>query len=105
MYWLIFISGVITAFVFWSVFAGKYEGDKLKRSIRLKIGMYRIHIHHWIWCLAILVIYVFFGFYHPFILGVLIGSIAQGLTYKDRFVIFYKDTDFERIYSKYKLDK
>ena len=100
-----FIFGMIVAFGFWSIFAGKYEGDGIERSIRPKIGIYRIHIHHWIWCTIAFILCVFFEFYNPLILGILVGSITQGLSYRDRFVIFYKDEDFEKIYSKYKLDK
>ncbi len=105
MYWIIFILGMLTSSIFLYFFAGKYEGDKIERSIRPKIGMYRIHIHHWIWSSVVFIFCIIFEFYHLFILGILIGFILQGLMYRDRFIIFYKDEDFEKIYSKYKLDK
>ncbi len=105
MYWILLILGMLTGSVFLYFFAGKYEGDRIGRSIRLKIGIYRIHIHHWILSLFIFIFCIVFKFYHPFILGVLIGFILQGLMYRDRFIVFYKDEDFEKIYSKYKLDK
>lgn len=102
MYWIIFIFGILISSTFLYFFAGKYEGDKIERSIRPKIGAYRIHIHHWIWASVVLIFCIIFEFYHPFIFGVLIGFISHGLIYRDRFIIFYKDEDFEKIYSKFK---
>ncbi|MFA6496618.1 MAG: hypothetical protein WCV50_05945 [Patescibacteria group bacterium] len=40
--------------------------------------------------------------YSPILLGLLAGAIIQGLLYRDRFVVFYQDKDFEKIYSKYR---
>lgn len=96
-----FVSTVI-GFLFWKFFAGKYEGDKLERSLRPHIGTYRVHIHHWMWSSVILVIFILAKVYNPIFLGLLMGSIFQGLLYRDRFVFIYRDSDFEKIYSKYK---
>jgi len=95
-----FIVSLILGFSFWNFFAGKYEGDKLERSFRLKVGKYRIHIHHWIYSCIIFVIFMLARIYNPILLGLLIGSIIQGLLYKDRFVVIYQDKNFEKIYSK-----
>ena len=96
-----FILSSSLGFLFWKFFAGKHEGDKINKSFRPKIGKYRIHIHHWIWCCATLVIFLVVEVCNPILLGLLTGSIIQGLLYKDRFICIYKDEDFEKIYSKF----
>jgi hypothetical protein len=97
-----FSVSIILGFLFWIFFAGKCEGDKVEKSFRPKIGAYRIHIHHWIWCGGILMVLIVINVYNPILLGLLIGSIVQGFLYKDRFVIFYKDSEYKNIYSKFK---
>jgi cytochrome bd-type quinol oxidase subunit 2 len=97
-----FLLSSAAGFLFWKVFSGKHEGDRIERSIRPKIGQYRLHIHHWLWCATLLAIFLVCKFYHPIVLGILVGSIIQGLSYRDRFIIIYRDKDFERIYSKYR---
>jgi hypothetical protein len=101
-YLIYFIIFAIAGFLFWKLFAGKKEGDRFNRSFRFLIGKHRIHIHHWILCTIILIIIVILRIYNPIFLGLLFGSILQGLLYKDRFIIVYKDSDFEKIYSKFK---
>ena len=96
-----FIVSTILGFLFWNFFAGEHEGDKLEKSFRLQVGKYVIYIHHWIWCGVILAVLVLIKVYHPILLGLFIGSIIQGLLYKDRFVIIYKAVDFKKIYSKF----
>ncbi|MEK9184745.1 MAG: hypothetical protein AAB866_01090, partial [Patescibacteria group bacterium] len=81
---------------------GKKEGEKLERSFRFAIKNYYIHIHHWIWCSLLLVLFLIIDFRNQFTLGFLVGSIIQGLFYRDKFVIFYKKDNFEKIYSKFK---
>jgi hypothetical protein len=87
--------------LFWKLVSGKHEGSNIERSIRFNIKGYFIHIHHWIWCSVILIVLLVINYYTFFILGVLIGSIIQGLLYRDRFVVVYKKEDFEKIYSKF----
>ncbi len=96
-----FISAILGFFVY-SLLSGKREGEKLNRSFRFLVGKHRIHIHHWIYCSVILTIFLLSGIYNPITLGLLSGSIFQGLLYKDRFIVFYKDSDFNKIYSKFK---
>ena len=100
MYTDILIGGVL-GYGFFSIFSGKFTGDRIERSIRPKIGEYRLHIHHWLWCSAILIVMLLARLYYPLVIGILFGSIVQGLTFRDRFVVFYKDADFDKIYSKY----
>ena len=99
---ILFLISVVIGFLFWKFFAGKREGDRLERSIRPKIGPYRLHLHHWIICLVLLFVLLSLDINHPIFLGLLVGSVIQGLLYKDRFVVFYKDKDFEDIYSKFR---
>lgn len=97
-----FLISAILGFVFWKLFSGKHEGDKPARSFRPKIGKYRLHLHHWILGSILLMIFLIMKMLNPIILGLLVGSIIQGLLYKDRFIIMYQDKDFDRIYSKFK---
>ena len=85
----------------WGTFAGKFPGDRSERSFILKVSNYSIHIHHWIWCSLLLLLITLIKYYNPLLLGLLIGSIIQGLIYKDRFVIIYKSSDYKKIYSKF----
>ncbi len=97
-----FLLSSAAGFLFWKIFSGKHEGDRLERSIRPKIGAFRVHIHHWLWCLALFIVFIICRFYHPIILGILAGSIIQGLLYRDRFIIIYRENDFDKIYSRFR---
>lgn len=99
---MIFTLGIIAGFLFWKFFAGKYEGDKIGRSWRPLIGNYYIHIHHWLWCSVLLLLLLLLNYYTQFIVGLLAGSIVQGLFYRDRFVIMYHKDMFEKIYNKFR---
>ena len=97
---LIFIFSVLGYFI-QKLISGKYEGDKIERSLRLSTGKYYLHIHHWIYYFLIIIILYVINFYNPIIYGLIIGGIIQGLTYRDRFVIIYRKKDFKKIYSKW----
>ncbi|MFA6042345.1 MAG: hypothetical protein WCV85_02250 [Patescibacteria group bacterium] len=97
-----FFIAATVSFLLCKIFLGKYEGDKIGRSIRPKLGKYRVHIHHWIWLSVALIILLVVNVHHPVLLGLIVGSIIQGLLYRDRFIIVYQDKDFEKIYSKYR---
>jgi len=100
---LILFCSVVVGFVFWTLFAGKCEGDKLeKHSFRILINNYYIHIHHWLLALICLVILFICNIHLDFVYGLLIGSIIQGLTYKDWYIIIYRKDKFEEIYSRFK---
>jgi hypothetical protein len=98
---LLVISGLI-GYLFWKIVAGKYPGDKPKKSLLISLSKYQLHIHHWIWCMVLLIVMLILKFYNPLLLGFLAGSIIQGLSYADRFVILYKKEDYQKIYSKFK---
>ena len=97
---LFFVSAIAGYFV-QKLISGKYEGDKIERSLRLSTGGYYIHIHHWIYYSVFILGMYLFNFYSPIVYGLFIGGIIQGLTYRDRFIIIYKKKDFKKIYSKW----
>jgi len=99
---LVLLISVIGGYFFARGFAGEFEGDKIRRSLRFLIRNYYIHIHHWFYSSVILIIIYLLGFYHPVLYGVLIGLIIQGLFYRDRFVFIYHKKNFKKIYSKWK---
>jgi Ni/Fe-hydrogenase subunit HybB-like protein len=96
------LFGILLGFMFWKLFAGKYEGDKIEKSFRFLVGNYYIHIHHWIWCLIILFVLIILNFYNSFLYGVLFGSIIQGLGYRDWYYVFYRKDRQKSIYSKFR---
>jgi hypothetical protein len=98
---MIFILSIVLGFLTWKHISGMNEGDKINRSLRFLIGDHYIHIHHWIWCSLLLLFFLSIGFNSQFILGLLIGSIIQGLLYRDRFIIYYRKDKFDEIYAKF----
>lgn len=96
------ITGLLIGYFFWKLFSGKREGDKIERSFRILIRGYYLHIHHWIWCTLVIIFLIITGYENLFVFGLLIGSIIQGLQYRDRFVVLYKKEQFNSIYSKFK---
>lgn len=98
---IIFVSSFIFSFMFSSHLSGHHEGHKKEESLlfHTKNG-YEIHIHHWVWTGGLLVL-SFFILYYYVIIGILSGATFQGLTYRDRFIFFYKTVDFEKIYKRF----
>jgi len=94
--------GIILGFLFWKIVAGKHEGEKIERSFRFLVKGYYLHIHHWIWCTLLLLYLLITSNDNLFMFGLLIGSIIQGLQYRDRFIILYKKDRFTTIYSEFK---
>lgn len=88
-------------FIVSSHFSGHHEGHKREKGLYFNIGEYTLYIHHWIWMSVFLVLVIYLNFINMFILGVLLGGIIQGLTYRDRFIVFYKTKNFEKIYKKF----
>jgi hypothetical protein len=83
--------GVILGYFFGKLCAGQYDGYQRVKSVFLNIGNYRLHIHHWIIFLIVLVFGVFynlFPFLPQFFSGVCGGLIIQDL---------YLDSDWWRI--------
>jgi hypothetical protein len=85
-----FIISLGIGYVLAQSIAGKHAGERSERSLFFHTSRYRIHIHHWIWCLVVLLALVAFDITNPLLLGTLAGATAQGLTYSDRFSVILK---------------
>ncbi len=98
---ILIIIGSILGFMISSHVSGHYEGHKKENGLFFKVGEYSIHIHHYIWTGLILIFMFYFKMEAPTIIGILIGSTIQGLTYRDKFIIIYKTKDFAKIYKRF----
>ena len=97
----IFIVFTFIGYLFFYLVAGKHECDKAKYEFKLSIGKYYVHLHHWIWGAVILVfILAYTKLQYPWALGLLVGTILQGLHYRDRFVIVYRKNKEKKICSE-----
>ena len=98
---IIFVIAFILSFMVSSHFSGHHEGHKKEKGLlfHTKNG-YEIHIHHYVWTGGLMV-FTFFVVYNYVIIGILSGATFQGLTYRDRFIFFYKTEDFEKIYQRF----
>ncbi len=77
----------------------------MNKSLRFKIDGFYIHIHHWIIGLALFFICSYIALTNYFILGIIIGLILQGISYKDRTLVVYKASEFTKIYEKFRSKK
>lgn len=98
---ILIIFAIIGFFVF-KFFSGRYEGHRPERSLRFLIKGYYIHIHHWIYDLAILIVLISLKIHFLPLYGFFIGAIIQGITYKDWYIIIYHKDNYEKIYSKWR---
>ena len=95
------IIGFTIGFIFFNCMNPGKEKQKplIFNSVIVKIMSNTYHIHHWIIFLLIFLLFipiiVIYGYSNisGLILGICIGSILQGLTYKDAFVIKIKCTE------------
>ncbi len=87
---ILFLTGAILGFLFWKKVAGKYPGDNIRHSLRIQTEKHWIHLHHWIICAFLIVIFAILDIEIDIVNGFLTGGIVQGLTYRDRFRVFYK---------------
>ncbi len=83
-----------------SPISGKFPSKKLWRfhispEVKVQLRNTFVHLHHW---LIFVGVYLFIQTTEKAFLqsdvvqGFVIGSIAQGLTYEDRFMVFYNAT-------------
>ena len=96
------LIGIIIGFSIAMLVTGRHEGDKPKRSLRFLIGKEYIHVHHWIYCSIILIVLFLSEIFNPWIYGLLIGATLQGFTYRDWHYVFYRKSEYKKIYSKFK---
>lgn len=91
MNYYILIIAIIVGYFIAKFFSGKKEGKEgIFKSIKLNIGKYTIHLHHWLLVLILLIILLLIRFYNNLLYGLLIGIMIQGLFYKDFDKIIYR---------------
>lgn len=86
--------GIVLGYFFGKFFAGKYDGRQRIRSIIFNLGNYRLHLHHWLISLVILIsalFYNLFPFFSQLFFGILGGLIIQDL---------HLDSDWHKILIK-----
>jgi len=75
--------GIIFGYFFGKFIAGKKPGQKgLVKPIVLSFGNYKLHLHHWLISLGILISNFIISFYlpfHQFSLSFLSGLLIQGI--------------------------
>lgn len=86
------IAGYLIGFTISSLIWGKVEGNSgLIPNLRIPLGTKILLLHHWVAFAVLLIIVLIFRsqlsnrlFY--LLLGIIIGGLHQGLTYKDWYV-------------------
>ncbi|HEX7485557.1 MAG TPA: hypothetical protein VF332_05355 [Vicinamibacterales bacterium] len=99
---VLFLLGGAAGMGFWNAFAGKYEGDRLDRSLRIPVGRYYLHVHHWLYCLGIMALVYSFDVAGPGICGFLFGSVVQGFTYRDWYLLVYDRDRGQALYARWR---
>jgi len=85
------VIGIVIGFLIAKFFSMKKEGIKGRlKSLKINVGKYTVHFHHWFIASLILIILILSGFYNDLIYGFLLGLIIQGLTYRDFYKIIYQ---------------
>lgn len=78
--------GIILGYFTARLLAGKQTGQQGRiKSLAFQIGNYKLHLHHWLLSLGVLVFAFFFNLFHfHFFYGFIGGWIVQGVfSYKD----------------------
>jgi len=78
--------GIILGYFTIRFLAGKQTGRQgMIKSFTFQIGDYKLHLHHWLYSLIVLIFVLFFDFYYSqFVYGFLGGWVIQGIfSYKD----------------------
>ena len=97
--WEIYI-GVLSGFLLSKYLSAKEAGQENRwwKSIVFEIGNYRMHIHHWLYSLTVLIAIFVSGLYHNFIpfpqlsFGFLGGAIFHGIySYRDWHKVIVKE--------------
>lgn len=84
------IIGIFVGFLITEIISSRKSRKQLIKSLRFQSKHGIIHIHHWTWCLVLLIFLLYFGYENLFILGLLFGGFIQGLTYEDSFKFIYE---------------
>ena len=78
-----FILGLLFGYLFGWFICGSKECE----PVEIRISQTKIHIHHWMFFLVLLIIYSRFYNIYTFIPGFLLGGIIHGFTYNDWYKI------------------
>ena len=97
-----FVAAGAAGIVFWNAIAGRFEGDRLERSPRIPFGRFCLHIHHWLYCLGLMAVLYSYDVAGPGVCGFLSGSVAQGLTYRDWYLLVYDKGKGEELYARWR---
>lgn len=100
---MIYLAAMLAGVFFWNTMAGKYEGDRLERSWRIPLGRFYLHIHHWLYCLVLMVSLQALDLSCPGVDGFLAGSVLQGFTYRDWYLLYYEQDQAATIYAGWHL--
>ncbi|MEK7519137.1 MAG: hypothetical protein AAB424_02445 [Patescibacteria group bacterium] len=88
---VLFIIGIAAGYGIAKFFAGKNENVQGRLpSIIFRVRGHKVHIHHWMWSIALLLLLIVLRIQSYLIYGFLIGITLQGLNYRNRFRIVYK---------------
>jgi len=79
--------GIILGYVFGVFIGGKSEGERGRIHFEWFLQKTRLHIHHWIVFLLLLILYMYIYGSMDIISGFFIGGIIHGLTYNDWYKI------------------
>lgn len=91
MSFLNFLIGSFIGFVAAHTASGKHEGQEGRlRSLTFQCKGRTVHLHHWLLSSTLISISIIAHVYSAFTLGILSAVAAQGLSYKDRFRLIYK---------------
>ena len=88
--------GIILGYFTARFLSGKQTGQQgIIKSLAFQIGNYKLHLHHWILSLGVLVFAFFFNFFYShFFYGILGGWVIQGIfSYNDWKKILIKRND------------
>jgi len=87
-----FLIGSFIGFVAAHTASGKHEGENGKLNpIIFKWKGRTFHLHHWLLSSTLLSVSLVAHVYSAFTIGILSAVAAQGLSYKDRFHVVYKE--------------
>lgn len=90
------ISGYLVGFLVSTLLWGKSEGAVgIIPNLRIALGSKELVLHHWMLFLLLLIFILIFRNYFSnkaflFLLGVIIGGLHQGLTYRDWYLLLKK---------------
>lgn len=97
-----FSAAACIGILFWNAIAGKFEGDRLERSLRIPLGRYCLHLHHWVYCLGLIALLYCADSTGPYACGFLAGSVLQGLTYRDWYLVLYEKDRADALYAQWR---